>query len=29
MVQGLGGVFLEYIIYNENGQMLHVSLADY
>jgi carbon-monoxide dehydrogenase large subunit len=29
MVQGLGGIFLDHIIYDKNGQMLNASLADY
>lgn len=29
IVQGLGGVFLEHLIYDENGQLLTGSLADY
>jgi carbon-monoxide dehydrogenase large subunit len=29
MVQGLGGVFLEHLIYDEQGQLLTGSLADY
>ncbi len=29
IVQGLGGVFLEHLAYDENGQMLAGSLADY
>ena len=29
MVQGLGGIFLDHIIYDQNGQMLNASLADY
>jgi aerobic carbon-monoxide dehydrogenase large subunit len=29
IVQGLGGVFLEHFIYDENGQLLTGSLADY
>ena len=28
-VQGLGGVFLEHLIYDENAQLLNASLADY
>lgn len=28
-VQGLGGVFLEHIVYDEEGQLLSGSLADY
>src|SRR6516165_8933442 len=29
MVQGLGGAFLEHLIYDEDGQLLTGSLADY
>jgi carbon-monoxide dehydrogenase large subunit len=29
MVQGLGGVFLDHIVYDDSGQMLNASLADY
>jgi aerobic carbon-monoxide dehydrogenase large subunit len=29
VVQGLGGVFMEHIIYDEHGQLLTGSLADY
>jgi carbon-monoxide dehydrogenase large subunit len=29
IVQGLGGVFLEHLIYDEHGQLLTGSLADY
>jgi carbon-monoxide dehydrogenase large subunit len=29
MVQGLGGVFLEHLVYDEQGQLLTGSLADY
>jgi carbon-monoxide dehydrogenase large subunit len=29
IVQGLGGVFLEHLIYDEAGQLLTASLADY
>jgi CO/xanthine dehydrogenase Mo-binding subunit len=29
MVQGLGGAFLEHLVYDENGQLLTGSLADY
>ena len=29
VVQGLGGVFLEHLQYDENGQLLTGSLADY
>ncbi|MGB6539085.1 MAG: xanthine dehydrogenase family protein molybdopterin-binding subunit [Xanthobacteraceae bacterium] len=29
VAQGLGGVFLEHLIYDENGQLLVGSLADY
>ena len=29
LVQGLGGVFLDHVIYDANGQMLNASLADY
>jgi aerobic carbon-monoxide dehydrogenase large subunit len=29
IVQGLGGTFLEHLIYDENGQLLTGSLADY
>jgi len=29
LVQGLGGVFLEHLVYDENGQLLSGSLADY
>ena len=29
LVQGLGGVFLDHLIYDTNGQMLNASLADY
>jgi aerobic carbon-monoxide dehydrogenase large subunit len=29
VVQGLGGAFLEHLAYNENGQLLTGSLADY
>jgi carbon-monoxide dehydrogenase large subunit len=29
VVQGLGGVFLEHLQYDENGQFLTASLADY
>jgi carbon-monoxide dehydrogenase large subunit len=29
MVQGLGGIFLDHIIYDKNAQMLNASLADY
>lgn len=29
VVQGLGGVFLEHMVYDENGQFLCGSLADY
>ena len=28
-VQGLGGVFMEHLVYDENGQLLAGSLADY
>ena len=29
LVQGLGGVFLDHLIYDENAQLLNASLADY
>jgi carbon-monoxide dehydrogenase large subunit len=29
IVQGLGGVFLEHLVYDENAQLLTASLADY
>src|SRR5262249_4982617 len=29
IVQGLGGVFLEHFVYDENGQLLTGSFADY
>jgi carbon-monoxide dehydrogenase large subunit len=29
IVQGLGGVFLEHLVYDEDGQLLTGSLADY
>ena len=29
IVQGLGGVFLEHLVYDEHGQLLSGSLADY
>jgi carbon-monoxide dehydrogenase large subunit len=29
LVQGLGGVFLDHVIYDGEGQMLNASLADY
>src|SRR5207244_425054 len=29
IVQGLGGVFLEHLMYDEAGQLLTASLADY
>ena len=29
IVQGLGGAFLEHLIYDEDGQLLTGSLADY
>jgi carbon-monoxide dehydrogenase large subunit len=29
VVQGLGGAFLEHLVYDENGQLLTGSLADY
>ena len=29
IVQGLGGVFLDHVIYDEEGQLLNASLADY
>jgi carbon-monoxide dehydrogenase large subunit len=29
IVQGLGGTFLEHLVYDENGQLLSTSLADY
>ncbi|UFS76691.1 xanthine dehydrogenase family protein molybdopterin-binding subunit [Tardiphaga sp. 37S4] len=29
IVQGLGGVFLDHLIYDEQGQLLNASLADY
>ena len=29
IVQGLGGVFMEHVIYDEQGQLLTGSLADY
>ena len=29
MVQGLGGAFLEHLVYDENGQLLTGSLTDY
>jgi aerobic carbon-monoxide dehydrogenase large subunit len=29
IVQGLGGTFLEHLAYDENGQLLTGSLADY
>jgi carbon-monoxide dehydrogenase large subunit len=29
LVQGLGGVFLEHLVYDENGQLLTGSLMDY
>jgi carbon-monoxide dehydrogenase large subunit len=29
IVQGLGGVFLDHLIYDEEGQLLNASLADY
>jgi carbon-monoxide dehydrogenase large subunit len=28
-VQGLGGTFLEHFVYDENGQLLTTSFADY
>jgi len=28
-VQGLGGVFLDHLIYDDNAQLLNASLADY
>jgi carbon-monoxide dehydrogenase large subunit len=29
LVQGLGGVFLDHLIYDEDAQLLNASLADY
>jgi carbon-monoxide dehydrogenase large subunit len=29
IVQGLGGVFLDHLVYDEEGQLLNASLADY
>ncbi len=29
IVQGLGGVFLDHLIYDDDGQLLNASLADY
>ena len=29
MVQGLGGAFLEHLVYDANGQLLTGNLADY
>jgi carbon-monoxide dehydrogenase large subunit len=29
LVQGLGGVFLDHVLYDGEGQMLNASLADY
>ena len=29
IVQGLGGAFLEHLVYDEDGQLLTGSLADY
>jgi carbon-monoxide dehydrogenase large subunit len=29
IAQGLGGVFLDHLVYDENGQILTVTLADY
>jgi aerobic carbon-monoxide dehydrogenase large subunit len=29
LVQGLGGVFLDHLIYDDNAQLLNASLADY
>lgn len=29
LVQGLGGVFLEHLVYDQDGQILNASLADY
>ena len=29
IVQGLGGAFLEHLMYDEAGQLLNASLADY
>ncbi len=29
IVQGLGGVFLDHLVYSEDGQLLNASLADY
>jgi carbon-monoxide dehydrogenase large subunit len=29
LVQGLGGAFLEHFVYDENGQLLTTSFADY
>ena len=29
MVQGLGGAFLEHLVYDANGQLLAGNLADY
>ena len=29
LVQGLGGVFLDQVLYDEDGQLLNASLADY
>jgi carbon-monoxide dehydrogenase large subunit len=29
VVQGLGGALLEHLVYDENGQLLNASLADY
>ena len=29
VVQGLGGVFLDHLIYDDNAQLLNASLADY
>jgi aerobic carbon-monoxide dehydrogenase large subunit len=29
LVQGLGGAFMEQVVYDENGQILSTSLADY
>jgi carbon-monoxide dehydrogenase large subunit len=29
LVQGLGGVFLEHLVYDQDAQILNASLADY
>jgi carbon-monoxide dehydrogenase large subunit len=29
VIQGLGGAILEHLLYDENGQLLNASLADY